>query len=99
MKEHSKNGNINSSKQLKVIQINKGNSKLFNVDNEFLETITENKEDIAIISEANHNSENGELIRNIASTFSEYNVESKNTIGSSTARVLIIIKKEVMDIL
>ena len=92
---HTKNGNTKSNKIIKIIQINKGKSKLLNVDKELLETIVENRADIAIISEANHDNNDGESTRSINNTFSDYNVETKTSLGASISRIIIIIKKNI----
>ena len=61
---------------------------------ELIETINENRADIAILSETNHDLNNGDSIRSIQNTFSDFEVEHKVTTGTSISRILILIKKE-----
>ena len=89
-------GNSTSMKQLKITAINKGNSKLKNVGQELLNNISKSKSDIVILSEANHDLADPVSTNCTTSTLKDYNIEFKTTKGSTIARIMIIIKKDIV---
>ena len=93
---HSYNGNNTTKKHLKITSINKGNSKLKNVGDELLVNLSVSKCDICILSEANHDAADPVSDNCTNKSFKEFNIEAKTTKGTSNARIMLLVKKEVI---
>ena len=71
------------------------NSKLYDIDQELLETIMDHKTDVTILSEANHDVAASKSLNCIETIFKNYRVESKPVNGTSNSRILLIINKDI----
>ena len=88
---HMTNGNINTV----LLQVNSSNSDWVTKQTELLSTITDNKANITIVSEANveHNDDKKTVSRN--SAFKEYNIEYKVVKNNQKARIAVVLEKEI----
>ena len=96
---HIYNGNTTSNHQLRIIQINKGISKLHNVAEELLDMLSSKNADIANISEANYEETVSNSRTCVDNVLKNYNLESKSLEGTSNSRIVIIIKKRFLKVI